>query len=185
MDLVDVESLRDRVWRRIDKSTPDECWPWTGGVSLTKKSKEVYGKMTVRVGPRRKGKSVSLKAHQLVYILETGPIPEGKMICHTCNNPICCNPHHLYAGTHQQNMNDMVRTKRSTAGARNVKAKLTQAKVDEIRQLRKQGLTLKTIAEKFDVHLATIGLICQNKIWRRGEDSNLRHPVPETSALIH
>jgi hypothetical protein len=44
--------------------------------------------------------------HQLSYEMNVGPIPEGKFICHHCDNPPCCNPTHLYAGTPKDNVHD-------------------------------------------------------------------------------
>lgn len=74
------------------------CWLWTGACS-----DNGYGQ--VRIGGR-KGTTVS--AHRIVWQLCRGPIPNDLKVCHTCDIPNCVNPNHLFLGTHQMNMDDMI-----------------------------------------------------------------------------
>jgi predicted HTH domain antitoxin len=46
------------------------------------------------------------RAHKVAWILTNGPIPNGLMVCHKCDNPPCCNPNHLFLGTQTENMQD-------------------------------------------------------------------------------
>lgn len=56
------------------------------------------------------------RAHQMAYVVANGPIPEGKIVCHHCDNPRCINPDHLYAGTWQSNVHDCIRRGRYRTG---------------------------------------------------------------------
>jgi hypothetical protein len=73
----------------------DECWPWTG--------------QTVTGGYGRLGWQGRREiAHRVAWELFEGPIPEGQWVLHHCDNPPCCNPLHLYAGTQRQNIHDAI-----------------------------------------------------------------------------
>lgn len=75
---------------------PSGCWEWQG---FTHKEPNPYGEMSYR------GKSQ--RTHRLSYILHVGPIPPGLDVCHECDYKRCCNPDHLFLGTHRENMLDM------------------------------------------------------------------------------
>jgi len=85
--------LEERFWEKVDVRGPDECWPWT-----RKHNPKGYGQF-------RKDKMV--QAHRMAWELTNGPIPDGLDVLHTCDNPPCCNPHHLFLGTNDDNMRDM------------------------------------------------------------------------------
>jgi hypothetical protein len=91
---IDRERFQDRFWLRVDMSGgADACWPWTGRLDR-------WGYGMVRYDGQHR--PVSRVAH----ILRNGPIDGGLFACHHCDNPACCNPAHIYAGTHQDNMDD-------------------------------------------------------------------------------
>src|SRR5262245_51840420 len=75
----------------LEKKT--RCQPWKG-------SRNQAGYGLVRVDGKTR------LAHRVSFELANGPIPEGKIICHKCDNPPCVRPDHLYAGTHQDNARD-------------------------------------------------------------------------------
>lgn len=84
-------------WRYVDSSAgPDECWPWTG-------ARQASGYGRLRRGPL--GDRHSLIAHRVAYELTHGDgSAEGLLVLHACDRPWCCNPAHLMAGTHVDNM---------------------------------------------------------------------------------
>ena len=86
-------------WEKVDRSSgPDGCWPWRRRIGTNG-----YGKTNKKVGG---GRRQTLAAHRLAYELAVGPIPARMYVCHHCDNPVCCNPAHLYAGTAKQNARD-------------------------------------------------------------------------------
>lgn len=141
-------------WSYVDRRGPDECWPWKGPL-LNK-----YGAITVR-GKRG-------IASRFSYELHYGPIPEGMQVCHTCDNPGCQNPAHLWLGTMADNQADMWAKGRSNRarGESNGCAKLTESSVVEIRRLRGAGMTYTAISRRFGVDKSNIRNICLGKKWQ-------------------
>lgn len=82
-----------KFWEHVKIGNKDECWEWLGGKS--------HGYGTVIINTEHK------QAHDFAYEWVNGPIPIGLEACHKCNNKGCCNPNHIYAGTRQQNMDDL------------------------------------------------------------------------------
>jgi len=120
-----------------------ECiiWPYA-------KAGRGYGHMVI------KGKTVY--AHVLSYERYRGPIPEGMIVCHHCDTPLCINPNHLFVDTYRGNTHDMIRKGRQAVGARAGGAKLTDSKVLEI---------IAQLPTKTDKELATLYGVSPGNIW--------------------
>ena len=92
------KSLLDRYWPKVEVRSYAECWPWKA------KARHPFG-----YGRMSAGRKVQIKAHQLAYFIQYGPIPAGMCVLHKCDNPGCCNPFHLFLGTQKDNTQDMIR----------------------------------------------------------------------------
>ena len=155
-----IDSLKKRFWKKIDKSAgPDGCWIWTAS-----KNWKGYGAIWVSNGENR-----FIGAHVFSYMMTNGKIKEGFLVCHSCDNPACVNPKHLWLGTPKQNTQDAVNKKRMAHGENNGSAKLTEKKVIKIRKLVSKGNTQSAVAKKFGVHYSTVSLIVLNKHWKHQE----------------
>jgi hypothetical protein len=146
-------------WSRIDVGRPDECWPWRGSVDR-------YGYGRVKFLYK------TMSASRAAYIIATGTNIGDMLVCHHCDNPKCCNPSHLYAGTKSDNERDKYRRGRATqAGANNSASKLTKEAVENIRRLFKQGMSNVAIGQMLGVHHSTISKIRTGQSWASPQES--------------
>lgn len=113
------------------------------------------------------GQTVSV--HRFAYKLHFGEIPEGLHCLHYCDNPPCCEPTHLFLGTHQDNMIDRDNKNRLNApkGEKNGHAKLTEKQVLEIREKYIPRIYHTYIlAEEYNVTQPIIFRIIKREIWK-------------------
>ena len=146
-------SLRCRVWDKIMTFDADGCWPWEGTHNA-----DGYGLVTID--------ACTELVPRVVWTLENGPIPEGKHVLHSCDNPSCCRLDHLFLGTHQDNMADRDAKGRqaSNSGEDNSNAVLTEKQVREIKTL-KGSMSQGEIAEMYGVSRGQIGHIHRGVSW--------------------
>lgn len=144
--------LQARFWDRLIR-TPSGCWEWPG------KRHPIYGYGFVVVDRRE------VRAHRLAFELTAGAVPHGLMVCHRCDNRACCNPSHLYAGTHADNMRDMVSRNRQARGTAHGMSKLTPEAALAIRDRRDAGEPLRRLADEFGVSQQLVCDISKRRRW--------------------
>lgn len=126
------------------------CWPWAGCVD-----RDGYGVLT-------NDTRVQVRAHRVAYELAYGPIPSDKQVMHECDNPPCCNPKHLRAGTSDENNKDKAKKLRASA-------KLTPDAVRQIRAMASAGHSVVSIAKHVGVSYGSIYPVLDGRTWRHVE----------------
>lgn len=169
------ERIKEKVSQLIKNCTEDSCLEWEGSLTTTG-----YPDINTTLNGRKYHGLV----HRIAYQIFTGEdIQTEDFICHRCDNPKCYNPYHLFRGTHQDNMDDMVRKGRSCKGEKNSHyidgrnslphipkphthgRKLNAEQVHNIKELRKEGHKLREISELLNVSLSTIKDICSGRAY--------------------
>jgi hypothetical protein len=173
---LETEYLKEFLFKNIE--IINDCWLWTG----TSIGNNGYG-IASHEGRR-------WVASRLSYRIFKGEIPEGLLVCHTCDNRKCINPDHLWIGTHKDNAKDAMKKGRLTKvwgrkktqeeidkiqrnrkkpdqkGEKHGQSKLTNEKVLEIREKLKSKITYRELAEEFEVDICTISDIKFRRTWK-------------------
>lgn len=147
-----MKTLEERFFSKINK-IENGCWEWNGA-----KNEQGYGKLGIDYKV--------YSAHRVSYELHYKKIPNNVFVCHKCDNPSCCNPKHLFLGTHKQNMFDRNSKNRQLKGIQMPLAKLSEEDVIEIKNLLLSGMKQKDIAQKYNIHSSIISEIKNNKTWK-------------------
>lgn len=175
-----TQSDIDRFWRNVAIGKKHECWPWKNS-----QFRDGYGQ--IKVFKR------NLRAHRVSYYLHYGIDPAENLVCHRCDNPVCCNPFHLFLGTEKDNTQDCkekgrlscgigethgskTHPERFARGERVAGSKLTFEKAQQIRKLYAAGgITQEELGKQFGVTRRAIGLITKGKNWKHviGESESI------------
>lgn len=145
-------SLLERIKARSVKR--GDCIEWTGYTNYLG-----YGKLTFH--------NQLLSAHRAAFIANGGVIPDGMFVCHKCDNRKCVNPEHLFVGTRQDNIKDMVnkgRNKRGdTKGSKHWNASLTE---DDVRTIRSSNESNVELAKRYGTSNKNISAVRHRHIWK-------------------
>lgn len=154
------DSVKGRFWNKVKISDPSSCWEWQAC-----KNRKGYGSFS----PGRKYLSITGTkiSHRFAFLFHYGEINCELQVCHSCDNPGCCNPFHLWQGTAKQNSEDMSLKGRSPRGEKQGSTNLTNADVYAIRAMYATGrFQQKEIAEKFCMTQQGIYHIINNLTWK-------------------
>lgn len=146
------KDIQERIAKWTQRNPETGCLEWVGALS------HGYGYVHYQGKPRA--------AHIVVYVLLHGELAEGLMVCHSCDNPKCCEPEHLFPGTNQDNVDDCVSKGRQSKGSKNGHAKLVEKDATDIRRRLAAGEAGHLLASEYCVSPATISMIRSDKIWR-------------------
>lgn len=129
--------LEERFLKKVEKIPFHECWEWVGATRAGP-----YG--SFRLGKTATG------AHRVSYRLFVGPIPDRMLVLHSCDNPPCVNPNHLFLGTDLDNAMDKIKKGRGLK-------KLTQIQIEEMTSKYQTGTYLqRELATEYGVNQHTV-----------------------------
>lgn len=153
-----------RFWTKVDRAAgPCGCWMWLGFVG-----NDGYGQF--RVGSHVDGSRRSARPHRFVWEIERGAIPDGALICHTCDERLCVNPSHLFICSHAKNAQDMLEKGRSPwmnrATRRSRGRLLTEAEVTHIRCQQQEGMGCRRLAAMTGIPMGAILHVLRGTTWK-------------------
>lgn len=145
------KKIIEKFWKLVNKT--NQCWLWQGYLE-----KSGYGRFQ------------KMYTHRISWMIHhhIDSIPDKMCVCHTCDNPSCVNPSHLFLGTQSENMKDMSTKGRAIGksgpkGESNSKAILTESDVTEIRN---SCPDLRDLAKKYKVTVETICNVLARRTWK-------------------
>lgn len=179
---VNSVTLTNDLWRKLAARKPTECaeiiarfaakvhiadgcWVWTGSRTGSNKHCQ-HGQFALYHGE-------NIYAHRLSYLLFNGPIPEGRLVRHTCDVPYCVRPSHLLVGTQKDNLQDAV--ERNRLPKYRAPRKLSSEQVIEMRRKRMRGALLRDLAAYYGVSIPCASNVCALKT---------RQHLPETARVL-
>ena len=160
----EVSKYIDRFWSNVDIKSNKECWEWKKGTTADGYGVFHYGNSSIR-------------AHRFSYQLHNRKLEAQECVCHSCDNPKCVNPNHLWTGTRAENNADMEAKGRAVhvvqkSGENNSNAELTVSEVIAIRVMSRKGMPQARIANYIGISPATVCMIVGGE--RRASETEKR-----------
>lgn len=161
------KTTEERFWEKVSKT--NTCWIWTGA-----KRNKGYGAFVYV----KNNNVVQGRAHRYSYELHFGEIPNGAFVLHKCDNPACVNPEHLFIGSNQDNVDDMMNKGRHVRGGTyqtgmyqkgegHHSAKLTDELVLKMRRDYKSGrFSFSKLSLKYGIAIGHVFRIVNYKAWK-------------------
>ncbi len=152
-----TEAHREQFWSCVAVGKKRECWPFRG----------VNAKGYGQFYPKGRRKDGPYQAHRVAYYFSKQIDPKMLEACHTCDNPPCCNPSHLFLGTRKDNMEDCAAKDRNMHGDRHYGSRVTSTTVRKIRREHKSGVSAKVLAKRYKLGNNTVHCMLSHKTWVR------------------
>lgn len=144
-------TFQERFWSKV--KITETCWLWIGCLNECG-----YGSISTSSGR-------TMLANRASWLINRGDIPAGMKVLHTCDNPPCVNPDHLFIGTQADNIEDMVTKGRGAKGEVSGSHKLTEVQVLELRADRDSGMIIKQLRLKYNTSHANACAIIHRRTW--------------------
>lgn len=149
----DRQTLSDRIERLTERGAANGCWLYAG-----KLFRSGYGQFTLTTDAGRR----TVLAHRVAFEVANGPIPDGMVVMHACDNRQCINPSHLSLGSQADNMADCYKKGRNPRGEKVGNSILTE---DQARSIKYGGEPTLAAAERYGVSRRTIWMIRKGMAW--------------------
>jgi len=158
-----TDKVANRFWSKVQIAPPNECWEWMAGLKDNRVFRNRYGAFRVN-------SHINIRSHQVAYIFANQcDIPDGMVVCHTCDNPKCCNPSHLWLGTNTDNMRDAALKSRlkipNNSGEKHGMSMLLEDDVRKIKFAPQYWGIGRDLALRFGVSPQTVAMIRSGKRW--------------------
>lgn len=145
-----------RFWSKVDVKSEDECWEWMAG-------DDGNGYGVIRINNK------NVKAHRFSYTINIGVIFDKLFVCHSCDNPSCVNPKHLWLGTNKDNSQDRDVKGRGNhpKGVAHGRTSLSENDIIYIRETYSKGnITQKELAKQFGIVHSVVSYIVRGATWK-------------------
>ena len=142
----------EKIFENVEMISECGCWIWMGSIG-----RKGYGRVEIY--------GIELRAHRLSWEFHHGPIPEGLCVLHRCDVRSCVNPQHLFLGTNDDNIRDMVAKKRQSAprGEHNGSAKLSES---DVKNIRADNRFQRIIASDYGISQTSVCNIKNHRRWK-------------------